>query len=121
MKTSEIFQRIVESNLSGIELETIELLEDSFADITKENQSDYMSIENYFNAVKQIFPNNKTISSNDLKNYVKEIISNYDDTDLLFFDGLNSLSECLIKYGGNDDLKFFEDWFYDRVRKVNSV
>jgi hypothetical protein len=118
MKTSELFQRLVESNLTNIELETIELLEESFTDISLENQSDYISIEEYFKKIKKIFPDRKIISSNEIINHIKTAILNNDYTDLLFLDGLNSLAECLIKYGGNDDLKSFENWVNVKVKEI---
>ena len=116
MKTSQIFQKILESDLSDHELEIIELLEESFADITPENSSDYITIESYFTEVKKLLSNMPSISSNDIKIYIKDYLSRNSESDLLFLDGLNSLTECLMKYGGRDDLKSFEMWFNEKIK-----
>lgn len=118
MKTSQIFQKLFEYNLSESEFEIIELLEESFTDITPENSSDYITIEDYFIRVKNLLRDKPLINSNDIKIYIKEHLSNSSESDLLFLDGLNSLSECLIKYGGSDDLNSFEIWFNDKTKAL---
>lgn len=116
MKTSQIFQKILESDLSDYELEIIELLEESFADITPENSPDYITIEGYFTKIKNLLTNKPSISSDDIRIYIKDSLSRNSESDLLFLDGLNSLAECLIKYGGRDDLKSFEIWFNEKIK-----
>lgn len=118
MKASEVFQRIFETDLTDDELEIIELLEESFTDITPENSSDYIPIEKYFGLIKDSFPNKQSINSQNIKIYIKQFLSNNSESDLLFLDGLNSLAECLNKYGGDDDLKSFEIWFNEKIKAI---
>ncbi len=118
MKTSEIFQRIFETDLTDDELEIIEMLEESFTDITPENIAGYIPIDEYFGLIREFFPNKQSISSQDIKIYIKQFLSNDSESDLLFLDGLNSLAECLYKYGGNDDLKSFEIWFNKKIKEI---
>jgi hypothetical protein len=120
MKTSEIFQRIFETDLTDVELETIELLEESFTDITPENSTDYLPIDKYFALIGDLFPYKQSIKSQEIRMYIKQLLLNDSKSDLLFLDGLNSLAECLDKYGGNDDLKSFEIWFNEKIKAINA-
>ena len=120
MNTSQIFQKLFESDLSGSELEIIGLLEESFTDITPENSADYITVEDYFISVKNLFKNKSSINSNDIRIYIKELISKKSESDLLFLDGLNSLAECLMKYEGRDDLNSFEIWFNKKIKSLKA-
>lgn len=115
MKTSQFFQKIFEAGLSDSELEIFELLEESFISITPENSSDYIMIGDYFESIKALLLHKPLITSNDIKIYIKDFLLKNTNPDLLFLDGLNSLAECLLKYGGKDDLNSFEIWLNERM------
>ncbi|WP_127019792.1 hypothetical protein [Flagellimonas beolgyonensis] len=119
MKTSSIFEKLEELGFSDFELEIFNLLEESFTDLTPEKSNDYLTIDEYFGLVRKIYPAKEQITSHKLTNYIRQ--SRERGEDLLFLDGLSSLAKCLKCYGGKDNLKAFEDWFLNKINKIEDL